>query len=102
MSFVFRTESMKQLLCTILCLLGGLDSPLLAQAPVAGPSTLRVTVRDATDLGLPQAVVAIIDAQGVAQQAAVDRESVATFTGLQPGAYQVTVTADGFREQVLQ
>ena len=93
---------MKQLLCTILCLLGGLDSPLLAQAPVAGPSTLRVTVRDATDLGLPQAVVAIIDAQGVAQQAAVDRESVATFTGLQPGAYQVTVTADGFREQVLQ
>jgi len=93
---------MKQLLCTIICLLGGLASPLLAQAPAAGPSTLRVTVRDATDLGLPQAVVAIIDAQGVAQQAAVDRESVATFTGLQPGAYQVTVTADGFREQVLQ
>ena len=93
---------MKQLLCTILCLLGGLASPLLAQAPAAGPSALRVTVRDATDLGLPQAVVAIIDAQGVAQQAAVDRESVATFTGLQPGAYQVTVTADGFREQVLQ
>ena len=93
---------MKQLLCTILCLLGGLASPLLAQAPAPGPSTLRVTVRDATDLGLPQAVVAITDAQGVAQQAAVDRESVATFTGLQPGAYQVTVTADGFREQVLQ
>jgi hypothetical protein len=61
-----------------------------------------VTVRDATDLGLPHAVVEVTDAQGVSRQAAVDEQGVATVTGLQPGAYQVKVMAEGFREQVLQ
>jgi hypothetical protein len=63
---------------------------------------LRVTVRDATNLGLPTAVVEITDVQGVSQQAAVDPQGLATFSGLQPGDYQVKVTAEGFREQVLQ
>jgi hypothetical protein len=76
-------------------------SPAWAQAPTPGPSTLRVTVRDATALALPHAVVEISDAQGASQQAAVDEQGIATFTGLQPGAYQMKVTAEGFREQVL-
>jgi hypothetical protein len=78
-----------------------LASPVWAQAPAPGPSTLRVTVRDATALALPLAVVEISDAQGVSQQAPVDEQGVATFTGLQPGGYQLKVTAEGFREQVL-
>ena len=77
-------------------------SGVSAQSPAPGPSTLRVTVRDATDLGLPHAIVEIVDAQGVAQQAAVDPQGVATFTGLRPGAFQVKVTSDGFREQLLE
>lgn len=72
-----------------------------AQTPAA-TGTLRVTVKDATDLGLPHAVVSIADAGGATQQAAVDPQGVATFANLQPGAYQVTATAEGFREQVLQ
>ena len=75
-------------------------SPVWAQTP--GPATLRVTVRDATNLGLPTAVVEITDIQGVSKQAAVDPQGLATFSSLQPGDYQVKVTAEGFREQVLQ
>jgi hypothetical protein len=71
-------------------------------AAAAGPATLRVTVNDATNLGLPTATVTLADARGATQQATVDPQGVATFTGLQPGTYQVKAAAEGFREQVLQ
>jgi hypothetical protein len=70
--------------------------PAWAQAP--GPSTLRVIVRDATDLALPHAQVVLIDAEGVEQQLAVSPQGLAVFNGLQPGAYQLHVRAEGFRE----
>ena len=73
-----------------------------AAQQAAGPSTLRVAVKDATDLGLPMATVEITDAQGASQQAAVDPLGIATFAGLQPGAYQVKVKAEGFREQSVE
>ncbi len=72
-----------------------------ASTPAAGPSTLRVTVKDATDSYLPHAVVTLTDAAGVERQAPVDAEGVATFQGLQPGTYQVLASADGFRPAAL-
>ena len=68
--------------------------------PATGPSTLRVTVKDATDSFLPHAVVTLVDGAGVERQAPVDAEGVATFTGLAAGDYRLTSTADGFREVV--
>lgn len=101
--FVFRGQrQMTKLLIGVLVVLGAVAAPAWAQAPAPGPSTLRVTVKDATDLGLPHAVVEITDPQGVTRQVPVDPEGVATFTGLQPGTYQVKASADGFREQLLQ
>jgi len=76
-------------------------APAQATAPAAGPSTLRVTVKDATDLALPHATVTITDAQGIERPVHVDAEGVAAFPGLQPGTYQVTAAADGFRSQAI-
>jgi len=87
---------------TFVCFVFAVAAGSGAQTPAAGPSTLRVIVRDATDLGLPTASVTITDAQGAAQQVAVDPQGIATFAGLQPGAYQVKVSAEGFREQTVQ
>ncbi|MEZ5285055.1 MAG: carboxypeptidase regulatory-like domain-containing protein [Vicinamibacterales bacterium] len=83
------------LLLTVLAL----AIPLSAAAQ--DTATLRVTVKDATDLGLPHAIVVVTDAQGVAHQSAVDESGVATFAGLPAGASQVTATAEGFREMTL-
>jgi len=85
----------------VMLVLGAVGSSAWAQTSPAGPSTLRVTVKDATDLGLPHATVVLIDAQGMGHQAPVDPQGVATFTGLQPGAYQVKASAEGFREVAL-
>jgi hypothetical protein len=83
-------------LATVLVASGGTAR---AQAPNTG--TLRVAVKDATDLGLPHAVVVLTDAAGASREAPVDAEGVATFTGLGPGVYQVLARADGFREMAL-
>jgi hypothetical protein len=85
----------------LLLALLGFAAHAAAQTESAGPSSLRVTVNDATDLGLPHAVVAVVDAQGVERSNRADAEGVATFTGLQPGVYQVSARAEGFRSSVL-
>lgn len=90
---------MKRSVFGLLFVVFALAAPAAAQAP--GSATLRVTVKDATDLGLPHAVVVAIDAQGVEHQAPADAQGVATFTGLEPGVWQVKVGADGFRDVVL-
>ena len=71
-------------------------SPAGAQG-AAGPSTLRVVVQDATELGLPHAQVVLVDESGAERTAAVDAQGVAVMTGLQPGAYVLKVSAEGFR-----
>jgi hypothetical protein len=71
-------------------------SPASAQG-AAGPSTLRVVVQDATDLGLPHAQVVLVDESGAERTAAVDAQGVAVIAGLQPGAYVLKVSAEGFR-----
>ncbi|MCC7180239.1 MAG: carboxypeptidase regulatory-like domain-containing protein [Acidobacteria bacterium] len=93
---------MTRAILAVMFVLGAAMSNSWAQTAPAGPSTLRVTVKDATDLGLPHATVVLTDAQGVEYQAAVDPQGVATFTSLQPGAYQVRASAEGFREVLLQ
>jgi hypothetical protein len=73
----------------------GLATPTLAGQ--SGPSTVRVIVKDATDLGLPHAQVVMVDESGTEHPAAVDAQGVAVVAGLQPGAYVLKVSADGFR-----
>lgn len=73
-----------------------LVAPAWAQGP-AGTGTLKVSVKDATGLALPHAVVTVTDASGGVRDSRVDGEGVATFAGLLPGAYQVQTSADGFR-----
>jgi hypothetical protein len=93
---------MTRLLIAVILVLAAVASSAWAQTAPAGPSTLRVTVKDATDLGLPHATVVLTDAQGGEYQAPVDPQGVATFTGLQPGTYQVKASAEGFRAVVLE
>lgn len=93
---------MTRVMLAVMVALGAMVSSAWAQTAPVGPSTLRVTVKDATDLGLPHATVVLTDAQGVEYQAAVDPQGVATFTSLQPGTYQVKASAEGFREVLWQ
>jgi hypothetical protein len=60
-------------------------------------ATVRVTVRDETEAALIHATVTLTDSTGVARQVLVDESGVATFTGLIPGTYQITVEAEGFQ-----
>jgi hypothetical protein len=60
-------------------------------------STLRVTVRDETEAALIHATVTLTDSTGVPRQVLVDASGVATFTGLLPATYQITVEAEGFQ-----
>ncbi len=84
------------LVCLWVFAAGLLAAPALAQTP-AGGATLKVSVKDATGLGLPHAVVTLIDTAGVTRDVRVDGEGVATFTGVTPGTYQVQSAAEGFR-----
>lgn len=72
-----------------------------AMLPVAAfaqaQATVRVTVRDETEAALIHATVTLTDSTGVARQVLVDESGVATFTGLIPGTYQITVEAEGFQ-----
>lgn len=63
----------------------------------SGPSTVRVVVKDATDLGLPHAQIVLVDESGAEHAAAVDSQGVAVVTGLQPGSYVLKVSAEGFQ-----
>jgi len=60
-------------------------------------STVRITVRDETEAALIHATVTLTDSAGVPRQVLVDESGVATFTGLIPGTYQITVEAEGFQ-----
>jgi Carboxypeptidase regulatory-like domain len=75
-----------------------------ALAPVAAlaqaQSTLRVTVRDETQAALIHATVTLADSYGASRQVLVDQSGVASFPGLMPGAYTITVEAEGFQSFV--
>ena len=93
---------MRTLSVGLLWVCAALASPVWAQAPAPGPSTLRVTVtrRDEPRLAARRWSRSPTPRVRPSRQRSIE-QGVATFTGLQPGAYQMKVTAEGFREQVL-
>jgi hypothetical protein len=70
---------------------------VMVPAFAQGPSTLRVTVRDETQAALITATVTLADSYGASRQVLVDESGVASFPNLMPGAYQITVDAEGFQ-----
>jgi hypothetical protein len=68
-----------------------------AQTLDAGePGTLQIAVRDLTDAAVVGAEVALGAPDGRMTTIAADDRGEATFTGLVPGAYAVTITSPGF------
>jgi carboxypeptidase family protein len=80
-----------RILLSFLCL--SLAAPLYAQ-PRAG--TLRLVVRDATDLTIPAAAVTITAAGGEARTGASNESGEARFDGLVPGDYVAHIESPGF------
>jgi hypothetical protein len=89
------------ILVALACIAVAAPASAQAPAPAPGPSTVRVTVHDVTDAVLVHAVVTLVDPTGAERVAEADARGVATFTGLQPGQYQLKAAAEGFREIVM-
>jgi hypothetical protein len=60
------------------------------------PGTLRVVVRDATDLAIPAATVTLTGASGVVHTAQANERGEATFDNLTPGEYLARIESPGF------
>ena len=85
-----------------LVLVAGLWVPVSAeadaqQARAARPGSLRVTVRDATDLPLDRAQVRITSADGTTVNAITNERGQASFDALSPGTYAALIEARGFQ-----
>ena len=63
------------------------------------PGTLRVVVRDATDLTIPAATVAITSSTGVVHSMVSNERGEALFEALSPGEYVAHVESPGFTPQ---
>ena len=72
---------------------------LLAAQPAPRPGSLRVTVRDATELPVAGATVTASQPDGTKGAATTDAGGQANITGLRPGSYTVNVDAPGLRRQ---
>jgi|SRR5688572_3263219 len=70
--------------------------PAAAQTAAARPGTVRVTVRDATDLPIAGASVAVVAAAGGSATATTDQRGQAIVEGLAPGSYTVRIESPGF------
>ena len=62
----------------------------------ARPGSLRLVVRDATDLTIPGATVTLTSAAGVARNAAANERGEALFEGLAAGDYAARIDSSGF------
>src|SRR5687768_14928029 len=60
------------------------------------PGTLRLVVRDATDLAIPGATVTLTSSNGVTRNAAANERGEAHFDGLTPGDYAARIESPGF------
>src|ERR1700736_2885722 len=94
---VSRAISKKYLFCfstLLLVLLSFHSMPL--QAQVAG-ATLSGVISDATGAGIPNAGISIRNlTTGVIREVKTDSDGYYTAPNLLPGAYEITVTANGF------
>ena len=70
-------------------------APLSAQTPA--PGSLRITIRDATDLPIAGATVNLTMADGSVREAVSGADGRASVEGLRPGTYQASVSSPGFR-----
>src|SRR3984893_6501553 len=94
---VSRAISTKYLFCffTLLLSLASFHS-LPLQAQVAG-ATLSGVISDATGAGIPNAGISIKNlTTGVIREVKTDGDGYYTAPNLLPGAYEITVTANGF------
>ena len=62
----------------------------------ARPGTLRLVVRDATDLTIPGATVTLTSSTGVTRNAIANERGEALFDGLAAGDYAARVEFPGF------
>jgi hypothetical protein len=81
-------------LLALLCLSAAATAS--AQTPAPRPGTLRLVVRDATDLAVPGASVTITAATGATRAAAANERGEAIFDNLTPGDYAARIEAPGF------
>ena len=80
----------------ILALLAGFSLSAL-HAQVAG--TISGFVRDPTGAAVPSAnVTAVLTGQQLTRSAVTDSTGFFNLLAMQPGAYEITITAPGFRE----
>ena len=70
--------------------------PAAAQTAAARPGTMRLTVRDATDLPIAGASVAVVAEAGGSTTATTDQRGQAIIEGLAPGIYTVRIESPGF------
>ena len=92
----FRMTMLGSSLGLVLCLI--ISVPV--QAQVAG-ATLTGTVTDQSGAVIPRAVISLKNsASGVVQRVTADAAALYTVPSLQPGTYEVTISAPGFDTQV--
>src|SRR5262245_38898832 len=60
------------------------------------PGSLRLTVRDATDLRVAGAQVVLRQPDSTERTAQTNDSGIVTFESLAPGTYELTVTSPGF------
>src|SRR5687768_9784375 len=66
------------------------------------PGTLRLVVRDATDLTIPGATVTLTSSSGVTRNATANERGEVSFDGLPPGDYSARIESSGFTPVDLQ
>lgn len=81
---------------TLIGIFCGAASVLSAQTPPPRPGSVRVTVRDATDLPISAAHV-IVTGVGLSRDALTNDRGIADLDGLPPGPYDITVESPGFQ-----
>jgi hypothetical protein len=64
--------------------------------PAARPGTLRLVVRDATDLPIPGATATLTTSTGEERTATANERGEAIFEGLAPGSYAARIESPGF------
>src|SRR5262245_53782629 len=87
---LYFINSLIALVCALVCT----ASTAAAQNP--RPGTLRVVVKDATDLPISGATVVAISSTGNDTRSTTNESGQATIDGLPPGTYRVRVESPGF------
>jgi hypothetical protein len=85
-----------RILCLLVCV--GLWAGSASGQQPTRPGSLRLTVRDVTDLTIAGAELSLTDSSGTSRKAVANDGGEAIFEGLAPGTYTVHVSSPGFTE----